>query len=191
MIPCDSRQTVVNRSTGLTVLRCINNDSPASGQQVEEEACALCPVRNYVRSECPGCKQATARALEETHVETGSSEEVIEMLSEAGMDMALEQFDTEPVAEGELPPDYPPMSLQLWLYKEALLKWQRAGRPTRSEEEVKRIHETLCNPPGEPCAWYDSEKKRCKGCGCKVSTSSMAVLNKIKMATEHCPLEKW
>ena len=31
----------------------------------------------------------------------------------------------------------------------------------------------------------------CRGCGCRVAAYGMAVFNKIKMATQHCPREKW
>jgi len=113
-------------------------------------------------------------------------EEVKKMISEAGLDIM--DLDENPLIEkGPLPPEYPPLSVQLWTYKEALIKWNKAGRPTRSQEEVEEIHKTHCMP----CEWYDKEKKRCRGCGCTVSVGSIAVLNKIKMGTEHCPKEKW
>jgi len=70
---------------------------------------------------------------------------------------------------------------------EAVMRWNSAGRPTRTDEEVGRILETIC----KPCSWYDPEKKRCRGCGCTVSTSSIAVANKLKMATEKCPRGLW
>lgn len=69
-------------------------------------------------------------------------------------------------------------------YSTALKKWVAAGRPTREKKEVTRIH-SICTK----CDWYD--KGNCKGCGCKVSQSNVAVMNKIKMATEHCPKELW
>lgn len=82
--------------------------------------------------------------------------------------------------------DYPPVSIQMINYKDALIRWQKAGKPTRSEEEVNKILETC-----KTCDWYDEDKKRCRGCGCKVTTSSFAILNKAKMATEHCPKGEW
>jgi hypothetical protein len=113
-----------------------------------------------------------------------SDDEARQIMAEAGMDVKDidETFDP-----GPLPPDYPPLVMQLWTYKEALIRWRHAGYPTRSQEEVARIHK-IC---AEPCEWYDEDKKRCKGCGCKVTVGSLAVFNKIKMETEHCPKEKW
>lgn len=90
--------------------------------------------------------------------------------------------------EPEPEPDYPSMSMQLHNYKEAILRWTRAGKPTRDDEEVKRIVDTICS---KNCNWYDPKKKRCKGCGCKVTTGAMAIFNKVKMATEHCPRGFW
>lgn len=84
-------------------------------------------------------------------------------------------------------PEYPPLMEQLASYKDAIAKWSKAGKPVRSEEEIKRIHTDYCHN----CDWYDPDQKRCRGCGCKVTTGGMAIFNKIKMATEHCPREYW
>jgi len=112
--------------------------------------------------------------------------QVMDMIKDAGLD--VEDLDRAHIIEpGELPPDFPPMSMQVWTYKEALIKWNKAGRPTRTQEEVEEIHKTHC----EQCDWYEPTQKRCRGCGCKVTVGSIAVLNKLKMKTEHCPKEKF
>jgi hypothetical protein len=67
----------------------------------------------------------------------------------------------------------------------ALSRWIKAGRPVRSEEEVKRILLTYC----EPCRAYG--EGRCRYCGCQVNLIGTAPQNKIAMATEECPLTKW
>lgn len=85
------------------------------------------------------------------------------------------------------PPEYPAVSAQAWLYKEALSRWVKAGRPTRTQAEVDSIIENHCTQ----CDWYDKEKKRCRGCGCKVTNSSIAIVNKVKMGTESCPKGLW
>lgn len=71
-------------------------------------------------------------------------------------------------------------------YTRALAKWAVAGFPTRTQEEVVRIEAELCRP----CEYY--RDGRCRKCGCNVNTA-MVLLNKIRMATEHCPLDppKW
>ena len=70
-------------------------------------------------------------------------------------------------------------------YTRALSRWIKAGRPVRSEEEIKRIFEDFC----KPCEAY--EEGTCRYCGCHVNLVKAAPLNKIAMATEECPLEKW
>jgi hypothetical protein len=179
MLPCDKRQKVVKRSQDLTVLRCVNRKCEAFGSEVTEEVCAHCPVRvfKHVRP----CEQAGQVRPIPPSVEKISDEEFEAMIQDSPLG------PMEPDPDDPDVPDYPKMSLQLWLYKEAVMKWNKAGRPVRTDAEVEEIHKTHC----EPCAWYDKEKKRCKGCGCRVSVSSTAVFNKIKMGTEHCPRELW
>ena len=70
-------------------------------------------------------------------------------------------------------------------YAQALARWTAAGFPARDQAEVERIELELC----KTCEKYTDG--RCKKCGCRVTASSLAVVNKIKMATEHCPMEKW
>jgi hypothetical protein len=70
-------------------------------------------------------------------------------------------------------------------YAKALLRWSLAGWPTRTDAEVKRIHREHC----EPCDEFVDG--RCRKCRCPVVSKGMVLVNKIKMATEHCPLKKW
>jgi len=182
MLPCDKRQTVVNRSTGNERYRCVNRKCDAYGHDVDSDACSVCPVRVYAK--LPPCKQARSDVeIPQQPVDITDDEvrELIDQLPEGEADLAEMQ------ASGgtEATPDFPALSLQLWLYKQALIRWNSAGRPVRSQEEVEEILEKKC----KPCEWYD--KGRCRGCGCRVSSSSFAVINKIKMATENCPKGEW
>ncbi len=72
-------------------------------------------------------------------------------------------------------------------YTRALSRWVKAGRPVRDESEIIRIFQSDCRA----CEDYDKRSSSCKHCGCRVSESTIAPLNKIAMQTEHCPLEKW
>ena len=72
-------------------------------------------------------------------------------------------------------------------YTRALSRWIKAGRPVRDEEEIERIFETFC----KPCDGYDESSSSCLHCGCRVNFMTAAMLNKIAMATEECPLDKW
>lgn len=184
MLPCDKRQTIVDRRTDETTYRCANDKSEANRQEVNEDICSVCPVRFLINQprpcqqkerpkDCEECKPIDDAVLEKALTNIG------------GFDDDIEPED-DPTGEV---PDFPAMSVQIYLYKQALKKWHAAGRPVRSQEEVEDILENKC----KPCPWYDKEKKRCKGCGCRVSNGGFPVFNKIKMATEHCPHpeEKW
>lgn len=84
-------------------------------------------------------------------------------------------------------PKTPSLLRRSMTYAEAVTGWIASGRPERTDEETKRIFAEHCNK----CAWYDRDKKICRGCGCKVTNVGHAIVNKIKMATQHCPRELW
>ena len=51
------------------------------------------------------------------------------------------------------PPDYPSLSVQLVSWARSVEKWRKAGRPKRSDTQVKTILE-IC----KTCSWYDPNK---------------------------------
>lgn len=68
-------------------------------------------------------------------------------------------------------------------YYTAVEKWEAAGSPTRTEEEIARIF-AVCEScpnlvPGTPTT--------CRLCGCWLSKQPDGLSNKIAMATEDCP----
>jgi hypothetical protein len=96
----------------------------------------------------------------------------------------------EPVQEqviGAEVPKMPGTGELIHNYWKAVKRWIKAGRPVRENLEVKRIHEEFCSK----CDWRDPDSNRCKGCGCNVKPKGIALLNKIKMRTEHCPRSFW
>lgn len=84
-------------------------------------------------------------------------------------------------------PTLPGIGELLNTYRKAVKRWVAAGRPVREAIKVQQIHKEFCSS----CDWHDPESKRCKGCGCVVKPEGMALLNKIKMKTEHCPRNFW
>lgn len=193
MEPCDKRQKVVKRSLDgqkSELFRCMNDKSGLKGQEVTEAVCSRCPVRAIFKKE-PPCKDPKAQRVEaKESVPKVTTQEMIDvtdedvraMIEEAGMDVSdIEKAQKQEA--GMPPPNYPPLSIQIWNYKEALLKWNKAGRPTRTPEEVETLHSQFCSR----CDWYDPEQKRCRGCGCRVTSGGLAVFNKLKMKTEKCP----
>lgn len=71
-------------------------------------------------------------------------------------------------------------------YAVALQRWAKAGYPVRDQAEVTRI-DKICQ--SNECKKYANG--RCTVCGCRVNTSRIPLLNKIKMATEQCPIGRW
>jgi len=91
------------------------------------------------------------------------------------------------VTQDDTPPDPPNLIRRVFSYTEAVARWMVAGRPERPDKEVERIFHQHC----KTCKWFDPERQLCRGCGCRVAEDGVAVLNKIKMATENCPRDFW
>ncbi len=66
----------------------------------------------------------------------------------------------------------------------ALIRWSAAGFPTRPDEEVANLYWEHCRN----CNWHIDNT--CGYCGCPVSPKkgNLITRNKLKMATEHCPV---
>ena len=90
-------------------------------------------------------------------------------------------------AEGRAPKT-PGVVRRALTYAEAVMGWVAAGRPERTDEETVTIFNKYC---ASNCSWFDPVKKMCRGCGCNVNAGGPAILNKIKMATQHCPRKLW
>jgi hypoxanthine phosphoribosyltransferase len=72
----------------------------------------------------------------------------------------------------------------MYNYTQAIISHFNNGRQTRSEEEIARIY-NVCSE----CRYFTG--KDCSLCGCRVSQTPNAYLNKIAMASQHCPIGKW
>jgi hypothetical protein len=80
-------------------------------------------------------------------------------------------------------------------YTKALTRWAAAGFPTRDQRTIAELHARHCRP----CPQFHADSSgssgasggRCGKCGCNVNRDGWAVRNKLRMATEHCPLGKW
>ena len=82
----------------------------------------------------------------------------------------------------------PNLVIRGWNYAKAVAKWELAGSPERSQEEINAILE-ICRK----CEEFNAEKGACSKCGCNINAQRKALSNKLAMATEHCPLDppKW
>lgn len=90
-------------------------------------------------------------------------------------------------------------------YVTAVQRWRQAGSPVRSDAEVSAIFEHHCSR----CSFYANGICRHESCGCNVGPPdkssllleiaalagvrqpAQAMTNKLKMATEKCPIGKW
>lgn len=68
---------------------------------------------------------------------------------------------------------------------QAAARWIKAGRPTRSEEEVAAILEQHCRPCQHYVSRGRADNGACSLCGCRVNLGKK--LNKLRWATEGCP----
>ena len=73
-------------------------------------------------------------------------------------------------------------------YVSAVTEWGLAGAPQRTDEQVAAIVATC-----HACEIFDATKGICThaSCGCRVNLDASALTNKARMATQHCPIEKW
>ena len=83
-------------------------------------------------------------------------------------------------------PATPPVRVQVAHYVAAIRRWRKAGRPRRSDAEVDFLL-AICRA----CPLYDADKKRCRQRGCRATASKTALVNKLRMATESCPIGRW
>lgn len=88
-------------------------------------------------------------------------------------------------------------------YSKAFKKWRDAGYPERTDEQVDEILLSHCSN----CKYLVDHICNHPTCGCHVVNRygedatfvgrlvkrmfSAALLNKIRMATEHCPIGRW
>lgn len=73
-------------------------------------------------------------------------------------------------------------------YLSARQRWILAGKPERSDEHVQWIYEQEC----QPCEHFQQVREgvgKCKLCSCGLNLGHS--LNKIRWATESCPIGKW
>jgi ribosomal protein L37E len=69
-------------------------------------------------------------------------------------------------------------------YSAALRRWIAAGSPSRTDEEAQQLFDDHCSK----CSMFDKERQVCNSCGCPANKDQPAIKNKLKMATEGCPL---
>jgi len=77
----------------------------------------------------------------------------------------------------------PTAAQKVWSYAAAVSRWITAGRPERNHEEVQQLL-AIC----QKCHFFADNT--CRKCGCRLAGRN-ALVSKLKMATEHCPIGRW
>ena len=143
------------------------------GQLVTDSVCSMCPVREAMMKpksdqlpiiDAPPCEYRVGAMCAVTSLEI-NSEICNRCVTET---KAAQATFTDKVGNFTL----------------AIKRWVVMGRPVRSDARVLEILENHCHK----CSMFDHEKQACKSCGCSVNKSSFPLGNKLKMATEECPL---
>jgi hypothetical protein len=89
----------------------------------------------------------------------------------------------------DIPDDHPTFTSKAFSFSAAMLKWIRAGRPMRRPAEMAECFAICQGCPKFIPTSEDRSKGTCKVCGCGLAKVG-GMMNKISMATEHCPLKK-
>lgn len=189
MEECRKRQ--VERRGDEVKHRCIHKKADTYRQHVSESVCASCPLRDYIEksreskvgkkapkslpivdtSDYPSCEFRFAKVGQPICVVTnlGVDKEICRRCTKG------EKMETASLKD------------KVINYSKALRKWVAAGRPERSDERVQQLFDEHCSK----CSMFDKKKGVCNSCGCPSNTDQPAIRNKLKMATEHCPLGRF
>lgn len=187
MTCCRSKQ--IEKKGDTRVERCVNPKAHVYLNVVDNGVCSGCPVRNACSSEQEGMPEGHRSAASVPdypfceHRQSAESGKVLKC-GVTGLPVTPEQCNA---CDAETRDRVAKLGDKMIGYTSAIKRWVAAGRPTRSEEDIKRIFEEHCNK----CEMYDREKHACRNCGCSLSTTGNPLKNKLAMATEKCPLGRW
>ena len=71
-------------------------------------------------------------------------------------------------------------------YIQAWIKWVRAGRPERTDEQVQELRQ-IC----QGCPMFNGQICTHENCGCNVTSSGSILGDKLRWLSESCPDGKW
>jgi hypothetical protein len=182
---CCTKKQIENKKDGTQLERCVNNKAKSFLAVVNNDVCGMCPVR----AACAGEKPPQGRYVEHIagyplchYRHTNPDGKHICQVTGLEVDREIcNRCDEETRDRVAKLPD------KLKGYAAAIKRWVAAGRPTRSEEDQKRILEEHCHK----CEKYDREKDACMNCGCSLAQTGNPLTSKLAMGTESCPLGRW
>lgn len=80
----------------------------------------------------------------------------------------------------------PPLPARVRHYAAAVVNYAVGGFQSRTEAEVERLL-AICRA----CDRFNERRQSCSLCGCRCHSGGGALTNKLKMATERCPINRW
>lgn len=185
MLECRKRQ--VERRKGETIHRCVNKQAEAYRQPVDNSICSQCPVRVIADKQKPKYAKKSQPSLP---VVQDSGYPACEFRINAGglrcgvTGLGVDQEICNRCAK-DSKMETPNLMQKAVSYAKAVRRWVAAGKPERTQEEVEAIYEEHCSK----CAMFQNGV--CNSCGCPASTDQPPLRNKLRMATEACPLGRF
>lgn len=187
----DCRKRQVERRGDETLHRCINKQSDEYRKPVCESVCDSCPVRVFLesakkkkpdpgKSMLPVIDTSNFPPCEFRFRQMGATPTCGVTGLKVDKEICQRCAKDEKMETASLLKK--PMN-----YLAAVRKWVAAGRPERTDEEIAAIYDEHCSR----CDMYDKDRKICNSCGCPATKDQPALRNKLRMATEACPLGRF
>lgn len=181
-IPCRKKQVEIKG--GQENHRCLHKEATTYKGYVDDSVCGSCPLRVFAEPRVIKIKGKPNTGLPVL----GAAEGFPTCEFRAGrICMVTNKEVTAAVCQRcaiETKDHIATLPEKFTNYATAIRKWIAAGRPVRSDAVVEEIFEKHCST----CSMFDPKKRACKSCGCAVNKSPFPLTNKLKMATESCPL---
>lgn len=187
----DCRKRQVERRGDEVSHRCVNKKADAYRTSVDASICDVCPVR--VAMQQAKQKQVSGKNLSELPViEIGDYPSCeFRVGKPEGKYCGVTNLPVNPEICTRCVKDDKTATATFGQkavnYLTAVRRWVAAGRPERTDEEIQEIYDNHCSG----CSMFDKERQVCNSCGCPASKNQPALRNKLRMATEECPLGRF
>jgi len=185
----DCRKRQVERRGDEITHRCVHSKAGTFAQVVDSPTCDACPLRVFIEKKKEKPKPHMLPVLNDDpnafpSCEFRHSNRIERTCGMTGLPVTPEHCnrcakDTSINAKTILQ--------KVVTYTSAVRKWTGAGMPVRTQEEIEALYDEHCSK----CSMYDKVKGVCNSCGCPANTDQPAIRNKLKMATEQCPLGRF
>jgi hypothetical protein len=181
------RKKQIEKSQDGEISRCVNPKSQVFLSVISDSFCGACPVKVACaksKNEVPTEHRAAPILPDFPYCEHRISKGFEAKCGVTGLPVTSEQCNR---CDAETRERVATLGDKFVGYAGAIQRWVAAGRPTRTEQQIKDIFENHCNK----CEMYDQEKHSCKNCGCSLALTGNPLTNKLAMGTEKCPLGRW